>query len=125
MEQGLVGVAGLGTMGRNIARLVAQAGFQLRAVEEDQEALAWGLQKVREGLEKVLNKGQDPEKGMKEVLDRIFGRTEMVAIPFRDCLLVVEAVLEGLEFKKRVFSELERLCAPEAVLASNTSPPSG
>jgi len=120
MEQKPVGVVGLGTMGSGIAQLVAQAGFKVKAVEVSQEALMKGLKRVREGLEKTLVKGRIQRKEMEEVLSRISAGTEM-GFSLGDCFLVVEAVPEDLELKKRVFSELDRLCAPEAILASNTS----
>lgn len=116
----MVGVVGLGTMGSGIAQLVAQAGFQVRAFEASQEALSKGLQRVREGLEKILSKGRIRKEEMEEALSRISGSTQMEN-SLGDCFLVVEAVPEDLELKKKVFSELDRLCAPEAVLASNTS----
>lgn len=120
MEQKVVGVVGLGTMGSGIAQLVAQAGFQVRALEVSREALARGLERVREGLEKILRKGRIQNQEMEEALARISGGTKMDS-SLGDCFLVVEAVPEDLELKKRVFSELDRLVAPEALLASNTS----
>jgi 3-hydroxybutyryl-CoA dehydrogenase len=120
MEEKTVGVVGLGTMGSGIAQLIAQAGFQVRAVEASQEDLAKGMQRVREGLEKVLKKGKIQREEMEAALSRISASTEM-ARSLSDCFLVVEAVPEEVGLKKRVFSELDRLCAPEAILASNTS----
>ncbi len=120
MKQGPIGVVGLGTMGSGIAQLVAQAGFQVRALEAGPEALAKGMGRVRDGLEKALKKGKIQREEMEEALSRISGSTEMES-SLGDCFLVVEAVPEDPELKKRVFSELDRLCAPNTILASNTS----
>lgn len=120
MEKRAVGVVGLGTMGSGIAQLIAQAGFQVRAVEAGQDALSRGMQRVREGLEKILKKGKIDQEAMEATLSRISGSTEM-ARSLSDCFLVVEAVPEEVELKRRVFSEMDKICAPEAILASNTS----
>jgi len=120
MEEKIVGVVGLGTMGSGIAQLIAQAGFQVKAVEAGQEALARGMRRVREGLQRILEKGKIDEEAMEAALSRISGGTEM-AESLAECSLVVEAVPEDAELKRSVFSEMDRVCAPQAVLASNTS----
>lgn len=120
MEEKIVGVVGLGTMGSGIAQLVAQAGFQVRAVEAGEEALSRGMQRIREGFQRILRKGKIEEEAMEAALSRISGGTEM-ADSLADCSLVVEAVPEDVELKRRVFSKMDRVCAPQAILASNTS----
>lgn len=120
MNQKVVGVVGLGTMGSGIAQLVAQAGFEVRAVEAGQEALARGMQRIREGLQRMLHKGKIDEEAMEAALSRISGGAQMTE-SLAECSLVVEAVPEDVELKRRVFSEMDRVCSSQAILASNTS----
>jgi len=120
MEERAIGVVGLGTMGSGIVQLIAQAGFRVKAVEAGREALARGMRRVREGLQRILEKGKIDEEAMEAALSRISGGTEM-AESLAECSLVVEAVPEDAELKRSVFSEMDRVCAPETVLASNTS----
>lgn len=119
MEGTVIGVLGLGTMGSGIAQLIAQAGFEVRTVEVSQEALRRGLERVRENLERIMNKGKITKEEMDSILSRISGSDKIEGLD--ECFFVVEAVPEDVELKKRVFSELDRTCPPDAILASNTS----
>lgn len=120
MDRSLVGVVGLGTMGSGIAQLVAQAGFGVKVFDVSSQALARGMQRLKDGLERLLNKGRISQEELEETLSRIATNTSMEG-HLEDCFLVVEAVPEDVELKKKVFSQLDRLCSPQAVLASNTS----
>ncbi len=120
MGEIVVGVIGLGTMGSGIAQLVAQAGFQVRAVELNQEALGRGLNRIREGLDKILKKGKIDRDLMEATLCRIQGSPNMEHA-LEDCSLVIEAIFEKMGPKKDLFAELDRVCSPSTILASNTS----
>jgi 3-hydroxybutyryl-CoA dehydrogenase len=120
MEERAVGVVGLGTMGSGIAQLVAHAGFMVRAVEADEEALERGFKRVEAALHRVVKRGKITEEEARQILSRISGFTDM-ADACGECFFVVEAVYEDMEVKKKVFSELGRVCSAETILASNTS----
>ncbi len=120
MERGVVGVVGVGTMGSGIAQLIAQAGFQVRVVEVDQASLERGMSRIKDGLERILKKGKILREDMEKTLSLISGRTQIRGW-LEDCFLIVEAVPEDAELKKAVFRELDSVCRPDAILASNTS----
>jgi 3-hydroxyacyl-CoA dehydrogenase len=110
------GVLGAGTMGGGIAMNFANAGIPVTIVERDQESLDRGLGVVRKNYER--SRSTTPEQ-VEQRMGRITGTTDKA--DFADCDIVVEAVFEDMELKKSVFAELDGICKPEAVLASNTS----
>ena len=122
-----VGVVGCGLMGHGIAQVAAQAGFQVTVVEAEQGFLDKGLQRIEKSLakmaEKAVKKGkataEDAEKQSQESFARIHGSLERKDLA--DCDLVVEAIVENLDVKKQLFSELGGICKAETVFASNTS----
>ncbi len=114
-----IGVVGAGTMGHGIAQVAAQAGFDVRLVDAAPAALAAGLERVGKSLEKLASKGQLSTEQAAAARQRVVGETTLEALAGAD--LVVEAVVERLEVKTEVLAALDRLCRPEAVLASNTS----
>jgi 3-hydroxybutyryl-CoA dehydrogenase len=120
MERGKIGVIGLGTMGSGIAQLIAQAGFEVMAVERDEEALRLGISRIEGALRRITQKGKITQQQAAEAFSRIRGFTD-IWDACRDCVLVVEAVYEDMEVKKKVFMQLDEACRPDAVLASNTS----
>ena len=110
------GVLGAGTMGGGIAMNFANAGIPVVIVERDQEALDRGLGVVRKNYER--SRSTTPEQ-VEQRMSLITGST--VKSDFADCDIVVEAVFEDMELKKSIFRELDEICRPGAVLASNTS----
>ncbi|HNU82470.1 MAG: 3-hydroxybutyryl-CoA dehydrogenase [Acidobacteria bacterium] len=118
-EIGTVGVVGAGTMGHGIAQVAAQAGFAVRLVDLSPEALAKGLAAIGGSLGKLAAKGRLTAEEAAAARARITGGTDLAALADAD--LVVEAVVERLEVKTGVFRQLDALCAPAAILASNTS----
>ncbi|MGH9380836.1 MAG: 3-hydroxybutyryl-CoA dehydrogenase [Thermoanaerobaculia bacterium] len=114
-----VGVVGAGTMGHGIAQVAAQAGFEVCLVDVDGGALERGLERIRGGYERLVAKEKLSEEEREAALGRLSGSTEVEALSGAD--LVVEAVVERLEVKRQVLAELDRVCAAEAILASNTS----
>lgn len=127
MEIKKVGVVGCGLMGHGIAQVAAQAGYSVVAVEAEQGFLDKGLARIEKSLEKfaakAVEKGKKTEEearsGAVEARARIQGTTDRKALA--DCDLVVEAIVEDLDQKKRLYAELGELCKPETILASNTS----
>ena len=114
-----VGVLGAGLMGSGIAQVAAQAGFATRVREVSDALCARG----RGGIEKMMNKAIERGKLAPEQRDATLGRltftTEVAEL--RDCDIVIEAVVEDLEVKNGMWKELDALCAPHTIFASNTS----
>ena len=113
------GVVGGGTMGAGIAVAMLDAGLPVTMVERDVESLARGRANVEKVYDALVSKGRLDAKGREAVLARFTDATDYAALANVD--LVVEAVFEDMSVKKVVFAELDRLCKPGAVLATNTS----
>jgi len=114
-----VGVVGCGLMGRGIAEVSAKAGYDVVVSEINRELLDKGMAAVKGSLAKAVEKGKLAQVDMDKTLGKIKGTTDMM--DFKDCDLVVEAAIENLELKKKIFTDLDRICAPNAVLSTNTS----
>ena len=114
-----VGVIGFGLMGHGIAQVSAQAGYQVIVRETEQRFLDAGFKRVDASLERLVRGGKLSEAEAKAVRARIAGTTELKALA--QCQLVIEAVTEDLALKKALYPELDRLCPPETIFASNTS----
>jgi 3-hydroxybutyryl-CoA dehydrogenase len=114
-----VGVLGAGLMGSGIAQVAAQAGFTTR-VREVSEALC---QRGRGGIEKMLSKAIERGKLAADQRDAALGRLQFTTAvaDLRDCDIVIEAVIEDLEVKNGMWKELDALCPPHTIFASNTS----
>jgi 3-hydroxybutyryl-CoA dehydrogenase len=119
MEIKKIGVLGVGTMGRGIAQVAAQAGFDVVMRDIEERFVQGGLDAIDRFLTRSVEKQKITKDEKKSILDRIKGTVSMEEIGTVD--FVIEAVLEDLELKKRVFEELDRLCRPEIILTSNTS----
>jgi len=112
-------VVGAGTMGNGIAQVFAMNGSAVTLVDLNPDALARGLATIEKNLARVVKKGHLSEEDAAAALGRITtGEALSLAA---DCGLVVEAVVEKSEVKATVFSELDEICGPDAILASNTS----
>jgi 3-hydroxybutyryl-CoA dehydrogenase len=115
---GRVAVIGAGLMGSGIAQVAAQAGWQVALSDVDESAVNRGLDGIRTSLSRFAAKGQ-LDGDVEEILGRI---TAGVGVePAAEADIVVEAVFESLDVKRRVFADLDRVCRPDAVLATNTS----
>ncbi|HET9951940.1 MAG TPA: 3-hydroxybutyryl-CoA dehydrogenase [Candidatus Eisenbacteria bacterium] len=114
-----VGVVGCGLMGSGIVQVSAQSGFSTIVREADQAFLDKGLGRIRKFLDDGVAKGKVTAEDRDKTLANIKGTTKLEDLA--GCDLVVEAVTENLAVKREVFSTLDALCAPDAVLASNTS----
>jgi 3-hydroxybutyryl-CoA dehydrogenase len=116
---GRLAVIGAGLMGSGIAQVAAQAGWQVTLRDLNDAAVQRGLQAVRASLEKFASKGTIAAEDVEATLNRITPTTDLDAAAEAD--IVVEAVFEQLDVKQEVFRELDRICRPDAVLATNTS----
>jgi 3-hydroxybutyryl-CoA dehydrogenase len=116
---GRLAVIGAGLMGAGIAQVAAQAGWRVTLRDLDDVAVQRGLGAVRGSLERFAAKGTIPAESVAETLARITPTTELEAAADAD--IVVEAVFERLEIKQDVFRQLDKICRPGAVLATNTS----
>ncbi len=119
MEIKKVGVLGCGLMGSGIAQIAAQAGYETYVREVDEEVLKKGLSRIEDFLTKGVQKGKLTEAQMTETLDRLHGTTKLSDLA--SCDIIIEAVVENIEVKKQVFSELDGLCAAHTIFATNTS----
>lgn len=112
-------VLGAGTMGSGIAQAFAAKGHEVILRDIKDEFVDRGLTGIRKGLEKLVSKGKMTQEDMEALLTRITGTTDMNMA--EDCDLIIEAAVENMEIKKQIFAELDRICKPETILASNTS----
>lgn len=114
-----VGVVGLGTMGAGIVEVFARGGIEVVAVEIDEEALERGRATLRRSTDRAVARGRLAASERDALVDRISFAVGLAAL--RDVDLVVEAVPERLDLKRRLFAELDDVCQPGAILATNTS----
>jgi 3-hydroxybutyryl-CoA dehydrogenase len=114
-----VGVVGLGTMGSGIAEVFAKAGLHTVGVEIDDAGLERGRSHLEHSLGRAVERGKLAEQDKAAILDRLDLTTDLDRVA--DCELVVEAIPERLEAKRALFGRLHTLCAPDTILATNTS----
>ncbi len=119
MEIRKVAVVGAGTMGRGIAQVFAQSGYETTIMDVLPEQLDDALKTIRKFLGRSVEKGRMSQEEMDAVLSRIHPAGELAAAAEAD--LVLEAATEKVDLKQRIFGELDRVCRPEVILASNTS----
>jgi 3-hydroxybutyryl-CoA dehydrogenase len=119
VEVRTVGVVGLGTMGAGIAQIAVQAGFPTVAREVNEELAERGRATIDRYLSRGVEKGRLTEEARDAALTRLRLTTDLAELA--ECDLVIEAVLEELDLKRRVFAELDHVCPADAVLATNTS----
>lgn len=113
-------VIGAGNMGSGIAQSFAQAGFDVSLMDIEQRFVDAGMARIRGPLEKRVAKGKMKADELAAMMGRIKGFT-VLKDAVEGAGLVVEAVFEDLEVKRKLFAELDALCAPGTILASNTS----
>ena len=119
MEIKMVGVLGCGLMGSGIAQVAASAGFETVVKEVSPELLDRGFLNIEKSLAKFAEKGTITGDQQKQIRDRLSGTTSFHELS--QCDIVIEAIIENLEEKRRTFSELDTICKPETIFASNTS----
>ena len=113
------GILGAGTMGGGIAMNFANIGIPVTLVERDEESLDRGLAVVRSNYERTAARGGISPEDVEHRMALISSSTDKNS--FSDCDLIIEAVFENMELKKEIFTELDAICHPSAILASNTS----
>ncbi len=115
----VVGLVGGGTMGAGIAVAALNAGLRITLVERDEASLAHGLSNAEKVYADLVSKGRMTRSDKDEVLSRLSGSVDYAALSSAD--LVIEAAFEDMTVKHAVFAELDRVCKPGAILATNTS----
>ncbi|RLP86939.1 3-hydroxyacyl-CoA dehydrogenase family protein [Micromonospora sp. BL4] len=118
-EFSTVGVVGLGTMGAGIVEVFARNGIDVVAVEISEPALERGRVTLTGSTDRAVAKGKLAPEDRDALLDRVHFAVGLDALHSVD--LVIEAVPEHLDLKQRIFAELDRVCRPETILATNTS----
>ncbi len=114
-----IGVLGTGTMGAGIIQVLAQNGYEVVLRARRQTSVDSGMAKVVKNLEKMVAKEKLTEAEKEEILGRISGSTDIAIVADAD--LIIEAATEDMDAKKALFAELDELCKPETILATNTS----
>jgi 3-hydroxybutyryl-CoA dehydrogenase len=119
MEVKKIGVVGAGTMGNGIAQAAAQIGCDVVMRDIEMRFVEGGMNNIERFLLKSVEKGKMDATEKDAILGRIKGTVDIADL--KDVDFIVEAVIEDLSLKKSVFKELDELCRPEVILATNTS----
>lgn len=119
MEMKKVGILGCGLMGAGIAQTAATAGFDVIVREVSQEFLDKGFGGIEKSLARFAEKGTINHDQQKEIRARLSGTTSLA--DFADCDIIIEAIIENLDIKRDTYKQLDDLCKPETIFASNTS----
>ena len=114
-----VGVVGCGTMGSGITQVCAQSGYKTTVSEANEELLKKGMGSIESFLNKGMEKGKITQQQKESTLDNIKGVNDLEH--FSDCDLIIEAVSEDLDLKKKIFADLDKICPEHTVLGTNTS----
>ena len=119
MEIKTIGVLGAGAMGSGIAQVAAQTGYNVIMRDIEDSFVDRGMKGIDKFLSRSVEKGKLEAAEKDAILGRIQGTTDMSLM--KDADFVIEVVLEVLDLKKEVFKELDKICKPDAILATNTS----
>jgi 3-hydroxybutyryl-CoA dehydrogenase len=119
MEIKKVGVLGCGLMGSGIAQVAATAGFETVVKEVSDEFINKGFAGIEKSLSRFAEKGTITSDQQREIRGRLSGTTNFDDLA--DCDIVIEAIIENLEDKRTTYRQLDALCKPETIFASNTS----
>ncbi len=119
MEIRAVGVIGLGTMGAGIAEVFARGGLTVTAVEADPQALARGLDTLTSSLARAVTRGKLTQDEREQIAARVTPASKLADLAGSD--LVIEVVPEQLAIKRQVIAELDLICRPDTIIATNTS----
>ena len=114
-----VGVIGAGTMGNGVAHIFARAGYQVTLCDVEQRFLDRALETIGKNLDREVAKAKITARDKADALQRIAPVLQRAQVS--DCDFVVEAATEKFDIKAEIFRDLDRICRPEVVLASNTS----
>ena len=119
MEIKKIGVAGCGIMGSGIAQVCAQSGYQVVISDINDALLKKGLASIDKILSRSVEKGKISSAEKESIQKRMQGTTSLE--DFSNCDFVIEAVPEDMKIKKGVFEQLDKICPPHTILATNTS----
>jgi 3-hydroxybutyryl-CoA dehydrogenase len=119
MEIKKVGVLGCGLMGSGIAQTAATAGFETVVREVSDDLIEKGFAGIEKSLAKFAEKGTITPEQQREIRGRLTGTTSFEALA--DCDIIIEAIIENLEAKRDTYRQLDEICKPETIFASNTS----
>ena len=119
MEIKRVGIVGCGLMGAGIVQVCAQSGYQVVVSEINDMLLNRGLASINAALSKSVEKGKLSQADKDATLSRIKGTTSTK--DFAECDLMIEAAIENMDLKKKIFTELDKTCPKQAILSTNTS----
>src|ERR1041384_6395566 len=119
MEINKVGVLGCGLMGSGIAQTAAAAGCEVVVREVTQDLCDRGFAGIEKSLAKFAEKGNITPEQQTEIRGRISGTTSLEDL--KDCDIIIEAIVENLEAKRDTYNQLDAVCKPETIFASNTS----
>ena len=118
----VIGVVGAGVMGHGIAQVAARTGYDVVMVDISEDVLKKAMEMIESGpfgLKRLVEKGKMSEDEAKAVLSRIKTSTSLESL--KDADFIIEAVTEKADLKKKIFADLDRICKPETIIASNTS----
>ena len=119
MEIRKVGVLGCGLMGSGIAQVAATAGFETIVKEVSDDLIAKGFGGIEKSLAKFAEKGTITADQQRDIRGRLSGTTSFAELA--DCDIIIEAIIENLEEKRSTYQQLDEICKPETIFASNTS----
>src|ERR1051325_6232035 len=119
MEIRKVGVLGCGLMGSGITQVSASAGFETVVKEVSEDLIAKGFGCIEKSLAKFAEKGTITADQQKEIRGRLSGTTSFADLA--DCDIIIEAIIENLDEKRSTYKQLDEICKPETIFASNTS----
>jgi 3-hydroxybutyryl-CoA dehydrogenase len=119
MEIKRVGVLGCGLMGSGIAQTAASAGFETIVREVSDELIEKGFAGIEKSLARFAEKGTITGEQQSQIRSRLRGTTSFEELS--DCDIIIEAIIENIETKRDTYAELDRICKPETIFASNTS----
>lgn len=119
MEIKRIGVAGFGLMGGGIAQMAAQAGYEVNVLEASDAFIEKGFATLDANLAKSVNKGKMSQADADSLRKRVIGTTSVKDLA--GCDFIVEAIIENLDIKRKLFAELDGLCPAHTIFSSNTS----
>ena len=119
MEIRKVGVLGCGLMGSGIAQVAASAGYETVVREVSEDLIARGFGGIEKSLAKFAEKGTITADEQRKIRGRLSGTTSFAELA--DCDIIIEAIIENLEEKRSTYRQLDEICKPETIFASNTS----
>ncbi len=114
-----VAVIGLGVMGQGIAQTIASHGIEVVAIEKNETQLELTISSLKENIDREILRWTMTKSEKNSILARIHGETDFKKAI--ECNIIIEAVDENFEMKRRIFTELDDMCAPETIFISNTS----